>query len=224
LAEDDGPPPPLVYAPPAEPRLTVIHADARLLILSKPSGLLTVPGKGPDLADCLEARARAAYPGALTVHRLDLQTSGLVVMARDPLAQRILSGQFAKRLVRKTYVARVAGRPPESGRIDAPLAADWPNRPRQRIDRDRGRAAVTDWTTIGVEPGATRLRLAPITGRSHQLRVHLASLGHPILGDPLYGTAETRAAAERLQLHAESLAFRHPADGRAVAFADPCPF
>jgi tRNA pseudouridine32 synthase/23S rRNA pseudouridine746 synthase len=218
-------PPPLVYAPPAEPFLAVVHADPEILVLSKPSGLLTVPGKTADLADCAAARAAARHPGSRVVHRLDLHTSGLLLMALTPRAQRILGLQFERRMVRKRYVARVAGAVEgDEGRIDAPLAADWLARPRQRIDAERGRSAVTDWAVLAREAGATRLALAPLTGRSHQLRVHLASIGHPVLGDPLYGTAASRAAAPRLQLHAERLAFRHPADGAPVAFVDPCPF
>jgi tRNA pseudouridine32 synthase/23S rRNA pseudouridine746 synthase len=216
--------PPLIYAPPLEPFLTVLHVDRDILVLSKPSGLLSVPGKDPALSDCARHRAQARHPGALTVHRLDLQTSGILLMAMTPRAQSILGKQFQNRQVTKSYVARVAGAPAETGRIDAPICADWQNRPRQRIDRAQGRPSVTEWTLIAREGAASRLRLIPVTGRTHQLRVHLESIGCPILGDPLYGDAESRAAAPRLQLHAETLGFRHPADGRPVTFHDPCPF
>lgn len=202
----------------------MIHVDADVLILSKPSGLLSVPGRAPELADCLEARARARFPGALTAHRLDLETSGVQAMALTPRALRILNGQFARRMVKKLYIARVSGRVwPESGEIRAALRADWPNRPRQMIAPD-GRPALTRWRVIAREAGATRLALEPVTGRSHQLRVHLAVIGHPILGDPFYAEPEARAAAPRLQLHARRLEIRHPADGRPAAFEAPCPF
>ena len=216
-------PPPLDYRPPAEPWLTVLHIDADLLVLSKPSGLLSVPGKTPDLADCLEARAQARHLGARTVHRLDLETSGLVVMARNAAALRHLNGQFAARRTRKTYVARVAGRiAAENGRIDLPLRADWPRRPMQRVDLEAGKPSVTDWRVLAREADATRVELRPVTGRSHQLRVHMLSIGHPILGDPFYAPPELRAG--RLQLHARTLELRHPCDGRWLRFDDPPPF
>ena len=205
-----------------DPGVAVLHSDAAILIADKPSGLLSVPAKPPGPQDCLEARLGAAFPGTRLVHRLDRDTSGLMVFARTPLAQRHLGWQFERRQVAKTYVARVAGTVAgEAGRIDLPLICDWPNRPLQMVCHDRGKLAVTDWEVIGREPGATRLRLRPLTGRSHQLRVHLLALGHPILGDNFYGDA---AAADRLQLHAETLAFRHPEGGAPVRFESPVPF
>jgi tRNA pseudouridine32 synthase/23S rRNA pseudouridine746 synthase len=202
------------------PRL--LHADGALLIWDKPSGLLSVPAKPPGPADCLEARARAAFPEALLVHRLDRDTSGVMVFARTRLAQRHLGWQFERRQVSKGYVARVAGEVAgEAGRIELPLICDWPNRPRQMVSFERGKPAVTEWRVIGREPGATRLALRPLTGRSHQLRVHLMAIGHPILGDAFYGDA---GAADRLQLHAERLGFRHPDGGAPVAFAVDVPF
>jgi tRNA pseudouridine32 synthase/23S rRNA pseudouridine746 synthase len=216
-------PPPLVYAPPAFPRLVVLHADETVLVLDKPAGLLAVPGRGAALADCLEARARAEWPDSLTVHRLDLATSGVCVLARGAQAHRNLSMQFARRHTAKTYQALVRGRVwAQQGRIDLPMRADWPNRPRQMIDPVQGRPAQTGWHALGTEGGKTRLRLLPVTGRSHQLRLHMLCMGHPIVGDPIYGGG--RAEAPRLMLHAEMLAFRHPADGRPVRFASPCPF
>jgi tRNA pseudouridine32 synthase/23S rRNA pseudouridine746 synthase len=201
--------------------LEVLHADAHVLVAVKPSGLLSVPAKPPGVQDCLEARLRAAWPGALLVHRLDRDTSGVMVFARSRLAQRHLGWQFERRQVGKRYVARVAGSlAGECGRIELPLACDWPNRPRQMVTPG-GRPAVTDWRVVGREPGATRLALHPLTGRSHQLRVHLAALGHPVLGDPLYGDP---AAAPRLQLHAERLGFRHPDGGAWVEYVAPAPF
>jgi tRNA pseudouridine32 synthase / 23S rRNA pseudouridine746 synthase len=205
--------------------LHVLHEDAHILVLDKPSGLLAVPAKPPGPQDCLHARAVAAFPDALLIHRLDMETSGVTVFARSRLAQRHLNWQFERRQVRKTYVARVAGRVEgDVGRIDLPLIADWPNRPRQMVCHQRGRTAVTDWRVLTREPAATRLELHPLTGRSHQLRVHCRSLGHPILGDPFYADPAALVAAPRLQLHAAALAFRHPDGGAWVEFASPVPF
>ena len=216
-------PPQLDYRPPMAPWLSVLHIDADLLVLSKPSGLLSVPGKTPDLADCLEARAQARHPGARTVHRLDLETSGVVAMARNPAALRHLNAQFADRRTRKIYVARVAGRmEAEAGTVDLPLRADWPRRPMQRVDLEAGKPSRTEWRVLAREPDATRVELRPLTGRSHQLRVHMLSLGHPILGDPFYAPQSLRAG--RLQLHARALEIRHPANGRWMRFDDPPPF
>ena len=202
-----------------------MHADGQILLLEKPSGLLSVPAKPPGTQDCLEARARAAYPDALLVHRLDGDTSGVMVFARTKLAQRHLNWQFERRQVAKTYIARVAGQVEgETGRIDLPLICDWPNRPRQMVCHERGKPSITDWRVIGREADATRLELTPLTGRSHQLRVHLLALGHPILGDPFYATGAAFEAAHRLQLHAERLGFRHPDGGAHVAFTSPVPF
>ena len=203
----------------------ILHVDAQILLLDKPSGLLSVPAKPPGTQDCLEARAREAWPDTLLVHRLDGDTSGVMVFARTKLAQRHLNWQFERRQVAKTYVARVAGRvADESGRIDLPLICDWPNRPRQMVCHERGRPSVTEWRVIGREAEATRLELTPLTGRSHQLRVHLLALGHPILGDPFYATGAAFEAADRLQLHAARLGFRHPDGGAHVAFSSPVPF
>ncbi|CAN5791634.1 RluA family pseudouridine synthase [soil metagenome] len=221
-----GPPAAALRAPDAaacrETGLALVHADAALLVLDKPSGLLSVPAKPPGPQDCLEARLRAACPEALLVHRLDRDTSGLVVFARTRLAQRHLGWQFERREVAKSYVARVEGHVAgEAGRIALPLICDWPNRPRQMVCHARGKPAITDWRVLSRERRATRLELRPLTGRSHQLRVHCAALGHPVLGDAFYGDP---GAAERLQLHAAALKFRHPGGGAPVAFASPVPF
>ncbi|MDT8344490.1 MAG: pseudouridine synthase [Thermohalobaculum sp.] len=212
------------YTPPDAP-LAVLHRDAELLLVDKPSGLLSVPGKPEAHRDCLEVRVKAAFPAALLIHRLDMETSGIMVFAMTRLAQRSINRQFEKRIVRKTYVARVAGRvEAEEGRIALPLIADWPNRPLQMVCHDTGKAAVTAWRVIAREDGATRLELRPETGRSHQLRVHLREIGHPILGDPFYAPEAVRAAAPRLQLHAAALELRHPRDGGWAGWQAPCPF
>ncbi len=211
------------YNPPQDP-LVVLHEDAQLLVLDKPAGLLSVPGKGAHLADCLISRAQAAFPDALLVHRLDRDTSGVMVFAMTPAAQRHLGLQFEKRQVKKTYVARVWGQlEPKDGTVDAPLIVDWPNRPRQKIDWDTGKPAVTDWKVQRHEDHATRVRLFPQTGRSHQLRVHMLSLGHPILGDPFYATGEA-LDAPRLMLHSTELRLRHPEGGRGMRFVSKPPF
>lgn len=211
------------YDPPTDP-LDLLHVDEDLLAVVKPAGLLSVPGKGAALADCLISRLQAEYPGVLLVHRLDRDTSGVMIFARNANAQRHLGLQFEKRHTKKRYVARVAGRVQgDSGRVDLPLIVDWPNRPRQRIDHDEGRAAQTDWQVIDRTEDETRVALTPITGRSHQLRVHMLSLGHPILGDTLYaeGAAQDHP---RMMLHAELLELRHPTGGRWMQFEAPAPF
>ncbi|MEO0944519.1 MAG: pseudouridine synthase [Pseudomonadota bacterium] len=211
------------YAPPGGP-LDVVHADHEVLLVGKPDGLLSVPGKGAHLADCLFSRVQAVYPEALLVHRLDRDTSGIMVFALTPHAQRHLGLQFEKRQVKKTYVARVFGKVADkSGTIDLPLAVDWPNRPRQHVDRENGRPALTDWRVLRANDAETRLRLFPKTGRSHQLRVHCLAMGHVILGDPLYAEGKARAFP-RLMLHSESLRFRHPDGGKGMSFSVKVPF
>lgn len=211
-----------IYRPPANTGLDVIHQDADLLVLNKPSGLLSVPGKGAELADCLEARVHTVNPGALIVHRLDRDTSGVFIMAMNATAQRHLGLQFERRHLSKTYQAIVAGHvAADDGEIDLPLIADWPNRPRQKVCHETGKPALTRWRVISRSNRSTRLELAPHTGRSHQLRVHLKEIGHPILGDPLYGDA---SAAPRLMLHAHTLTVRHPAGGAVETFCADLPF
>jgi tRNA pseudouridine32 synthase/23S rRNA pseudouridine746 synthase len=202
--------------------ITVLHADAAIAVLDKPSGLLSVPAKPPGEQDSLVARARAAWTDIRLVHRLDRDTSGVMVFARSAAAQRQLGWQFERRGVSKEYLALVAGDvAADAGRIELPLVCDWPNRPRQMVCHLRGKPAVTDWEVLGREGNRTRLRLRPLTGRSHQLRVHLAAIGHPILGDPLYGDA---GSAERMQLHAARLGFRHPEGGAWVEYQAAAPF
>jgi tRNA pseudouridine32 synthase/23S rRNA pseudouridine746 synthase len=209
---------------PIEPAPECLHADDDLLVLVKPAGLLCVPGRGPDKQDCLSARAQAHWPGALIVHRLDQATSGLVLMARHPEAQRTLSDAFAQRRVDKRYQAVVRGTPslPTDaegwGLIDLPLMADWPRRPLQKVDHEHGKPSQTRWRVL--QPSADGrtclLELQPITGRTHQLRLHLASVGHPILGDTLYADEAAQAMAPRLMLHARELAMAHPRTGEPL--------
>ncbi|MEM7058295.1 MAG: pseudouridine synthase [Pseudomonadota bacterium] len=212
------------YTPPTAP-LSVVHADDDLLLVDKPSGLLSVPGKPAELHDCLEARVRAAFPQALLIHRLDLETSGIMVFALNKRAQRIINRQFEQRIVRKVYVARVAGCvADDAGEIDLPLIADWPNRPMQKVCHDTGKPARTKWQVLAREEDVSRLELTPETGRSHQLRVHLKEIGHPILGDPFYAPDEIYHAVPRLQLHALSLDLRHPDGGDWRGWTAACPF
>lgn len=211
------------YAPPDTP-LDVLHDDAEMLVVSKPSGLLSVPGKGEHLSDCLIARVQAVWPQALLVHRLDRDTSGVMVFGLTPHAQRFLSRQFEMRAAKKIYIARVWGRmTPKTGRVDLPLLVDCPNRPRQHVDHENGKAAVTDWRVLRDTAQESRVRLMPKTGRSHQLRVHMLALGHPILGDPFYAEGEARAHP-RLMLHSEELRIKHPDSGRMMKFRAPAPF
>ncbi|WP_213958329.1 MULTISPECIES: RluA family pseudouridine synthase [unclassified Variovorax] len=210
----------------AHDTVRAIHEDAHLLVLDKPAGLLCVPGRGPDKQDCLSARARQRWPDALVVHRLDMATSGLVLMARSAPMQRALGDAFAERRVDKRYEAVVDGLLPVSADwalIDAPLIADWPRRPLQKIDA-AGKPSQTRWRALRQGHDATHVELEPLTGRSHQLRVHLLSIGHPILGDALYGSDAVQARAPRLLLHATSLAFTHPATQEPMRFESPVPF
>jgi tRNA pseudouridine32 synthase / 23S rRNA pseudouridine746 synthase len=205
--------------------MPVIYNDAALVVIDKPAGLLAVPGRGENGADCAAIRVRAHCPDALVVHRLDQATSGLMVFGRGPAAQRALSRAFADRRVGKRYTAVVSGLLLQDlGDIELPLAADWPNRPRQRVDLRRGKPSTTRWQVLARDPAAqtTRVELEPITGRSHQLRVHLLAIGHPVVGDVLY--APGQPAAPRLLLHAFALSLPHPHDGRVMAFASPVPF
>jgi tRNA pseudouridine32 synthase/23S rRNA pseudouridine746 synthase len=211
------------YNPPQDP-LVILHDDHEVLLVDKPSGLLSVPGKGQELTDCLIARVQAVFPMALLVHRLDRDTSGVMIFALTPHAQRHLGLQFEKRQTKKTYVARVWGKLAEkTGTVDLPLIVDWPNRPLQMVDHENGKQAVTDWRVIGTKDNETRVRLMPRTGRSHQLRVHMQALGHPILGDPFYASG---AAADypRLMLHSQTLQFRHPDGGKGMRITAKCPF
>ena len=210
--------------------LAPLHVDAHLLAFDKPGGLLSVPGRGADLYDSLATRAIAQWPDARVVHRLDMATSGVIVMARGLDAQRALSIAFAERRVEKRYIAVVDGWPADdAGEIDLPLLTDWPNRPRQMVDPVAGKPSLTLWRVLDRDTGPdgaprARLALTPVTGRSHQLRVHLQAIGHPILGDALYAHQDALVRAPRLLLHAESLELPHPADGRLLRLQAGVPF
>ncbi|UUZ78322.1 RluA family pseudouridine synthase [Polaromonas sp. P1(28)-13] len=217
----------------ANKSIEVLYADASLLVLNKPTGLLAVPGRGEDKQDCLSARVQAHYPDALIVHRLDMATSGLMLMARGIDMQRTLGKAFESREVHKRYVAVVNGclqLPTDAidgwATIDLPIIVDWPNRPLRIIDPARGQPSLTRWQVLpeGAQAGTTRLLLEPVTGRSHQLRVHLQALGHPILGDALYADTAVQARADRLLLHASALRLPHPVTGEPMQFERALPF
>jgi len=207
----------------------LIHLDEDLLVLEKPAGMLSVPGRGPDKQDCLSRWAQTQVPGALVVHRLDMATSGLMLMARHALSQRLIGQAFEQRAISKQYTAVVHGLMKADGDwqlIDLPLAADWPRRPLQKVDAVHGKPSQTRWQVLAHGADQTRVLLEPLSGRSHQLRVHLQAIGHPIVGDALYGPSQTGQALppQRLLLHASSLSLRHPASGQALRFDSPAPF
>lgn len=205
--------------------MTPLYEDDTLLAVDKPAGLLAVPGRGEDKQDCLWQRVREFWPDALVVHRLDMATSGLMLFARGADMQRRLSRAFASRQVHKSYVAVVAGRMSAAqGRIELPLIADWPRRPVQKVDPQQGKPSITDWQLLAfdAEGQTSRLALQPLTGRTHQLRVHLAAIRHPILGDALYAPPALQGG--RLMLHAQALRFAHPLDGRLLQLRCEPPF
>ena len=215
------------YTPPADTGLDVLYQDDALLVVNKPGGLLSVPGRGASKQDCMASRVQAVYPAAVTVHRLDMETSGIMVMALDKPVQRKLSLLFQERRVQKRYIAIVSGCMQSScGEINLPLIADWPNRPRQMVDRKNGKPSTTLFKVIDRDSknSSTRVELKPVTGRTHQLRVHLHALGHGILGDSLYSDGDADTRADRLMLHAESLAFHHPGTNEFMNFESASPF
>jgi tRNA pseudouridine32 synthase/23S rRNA pseudouridine746 synthase len=215
--------PPYEYNPPDVP-LSILHHDSAILIVDKPAGLLSVPGKDPGKEDCLIGRLRRVFPEVLLVHRLDCDTSGVMVFALNKAAQGNLGQQFEKRQTKKVYIARLWGHlEPKEGTVDLPLCVDWPNRPRQHVNHEQGKPAITDWRVQRHDGKTTRVRLMPQTGRSHQLRVHMLELGHPILGDPIYATGEAMDYP-RMMLHAESLRIRHPETGKSQTFSAAVPF
>lgn len=214
------------YQPPPDTGLEFLFVDDFLIVVNKPAELLSVPGRGEGMDDCLASRVQKLYPDALIVHRLDMSTSGLLLLARGQEIHRQLSRLFRDRLVEKRYLAVIDGNLAEaSGEVDLPLICDWPNRPRQKVDFEIGKHSLTRYTRLSKDlfSGTTRVELEPVTGRSHQLRVHMAALGHPILGDDLYGGA-AHAKANRLLLHAMDLAFVHPSTAARVSFHSEPPF
>lgn len=202
--------------------LDVVYRDESLLVVNKPAGLLAVPGRGADKQDCLSAWLLPEFPDSLVVHRLDMATSGLMVFARSAEMQRRLSQMFCEREVSKRYFAVVSGKlEQEAGEISLPLISDWPNRPKQMVDHTQGKPSLTRYRLLGLEGANSRVELEPVTGRTHQLRLHMAAIGHPILGDVLYGDG---SSAPRLLLHANSLNFKHPVSGKPLNFSSSSPF
>lgn len=219
------PPPKFTYSPPPDKGLNIIHQDDDILVLSKPSNLLTVLGKDIGMEDSLETRAQKQFPTARVVHRLDRGTSGIFIMALNDKSHRHLGLQFEKRQTAKTYIAKVTGlMRPETGRIELPLRTDWYNRPKQMVDTYFGREAITCWKVLNHFEDMSLVELYPETGRSHQLRVHLMELGFPILGDTFYNHEVPNRSQERMLLHAQTLEVFHPANGERVTFTDPCDF
>ena len=211
------------YNPPMDPWLVILYQDEHIMVVNKPSGLLSVPGRLEEHKDSVMTRIQRDYPQAESVHRLDMATSGVIVVALNKAAERELKRQFREREPKKQYVARVWGHPAQA--VDLPLICDWPNRPKQKVCYETGKAAQTEYEVLECAPDNTaRVLLMPITGRSHQLRVHMLAMGHPILGDRFYAPPEALALAPRLQLHAQTLTITHPAFGNAMTFKAPVDF
>ena len=222
--------PDFVYQPPMSPYIDIIFQDKDIVVLNKSSGLLSVPGRLPEHQDCLQNRVKRALPTATIVHRLDMATSGIIIMALNKPAHVAISRQFEQRQTKKSYIARVFGKVSEiEGSVDLPLICDWPNRPKQMVDHENGKKSLTNYSvlsysTLSSGDESTLVELRPVTGRSHQLRVHMLALGHPILGDRLYAHEKALAVSPRLQLHARNLSLTHPVTGELLCFVAPCPF
>jgi len=217
----------LAYHPPEHSGLDILYEDDYILVVNKPAGLLSVPGRGPEKQDCLISRVQLTHPGALIVHRLDMATSGILVLALDKDTHRLLSQQFQQRVISKQYIAVVKGHlKPEQGLIDMPMICDWPNRPKQIIDEEQGKPAQTKYEVLEYTEGndTSRVLLKPITGRTHQLRLHCQYIGHPILGDELYGDNESKKSSARLLLHASRICFEHIQNGKQIDIACEIPF
>lgn len=221
---DDEPQARTFLVPHCEAQIDTVYRDAWIWVIAKPSGLLSVPGRDPRNADSVLSRLQRHDAETRIVHRLDLPTSGLMVLARDRISHAALSRQFQQREVDKRYQAIVQGHLPAHGQIELPMITDWPNRPRQKICFEHGKAADTRWQRIEQHANHARLWLIPHTGRSHQLRVHMAAIGHPIHGCEFYAGEHIKAMAERLLLHAAELRFRHPQSGATMHFENPTPF
>ena len=213
------------YHPSLEPWLHILYQDEHIIVVNKPSGLLSVPGRLPEHNDSIMTRIQRDFPGAESVHRLDMSTSGVMVVALTKAAERELKRQFREREPSKTYIAQVWGQLlPDEGLVDLPLICDWPNRPKQKVCFETGKAAQTEWEVLERDAVSCRVQLKPITGRSHQLRVHMLAMGHPILGDNFYASPEAKALASRLLLHAERLTITHPVFGNSMTFKQPAEF
>ena len=222
--------PDFIYLPPMSPYLEIIYQDDDIVVLNKSSGILSVPGRLAEHLDCLQNRVQRVLPTATIVHRLDMATSGIMIMALNKPAHVAISRQFEQRKTQKSYLARVFGHVKEAdGSVNLPLICDWPNRPKQKVDHENGKKSLTHYRIISHDDGtnkqsSTLLELTPVTGRSHQLRVHMLALGHPILGDRLYAHKEALVISKRLQLHALKLSLFHPTTAEAISFKAPCPF
>ena len=217
--------PDFIYQPPMSPYLDIIYQDEDLVVLNKNSGLLSVPGRLPEHQDCLQHRVQRVLPTATIVHRLDMATSGIIILALNKAAHIAISRQFEQRQTKKRYFARVYGHiNNEEGSVDLPLICDWPNRPKQKVCHEQGKKSLTHYRVVNYLNDSTLVELTPITGRSHQLRVHMLSLGHPILGDRLYAHKQALAVSNRLQLHAQMLTVNQPSTGETLEFTSPCPF
>ncbi|MBL0711142.1 MAG: bifunctional tRNA pseudouridine(32) synthase/23S rRNA pseudouridine(746) synthase RluA [Colwellia sp.] len=222
--------PDFIYQPPMSPYIEIIYQDEDLVVLNKASGLLSVPGRLPEHKDCLQNRVQRVLPTATIVHRLDMATSGIMIMALNKPAHVAISRQFEQRKTKKSYIARVFGKVKDiEGSVDLPLICDWPNRPKQKVDHENGKQSLTNYSVLNYSKlstgdDSTLIELRPVTGRSHQLRVHMLALGHPILGDRLYAQGQALTASPRLQLHAKNLSLAHPVTGELLCFVTPCPF
>lgn len=232
--------PDFIYQPPMSPYLDIVFQDEDIVVLNKSSGLLSVPGRLPEHQDCLQNRVQRVLPTATIVHRLDMATSGIIIMALNKPAHVAISRQFEQRKTKKSYISRVFGHVKEhEGSVDLPLICDWPNRPKQKVDHENGKQSLTHYKVLSyseltsgkdhsesVNPtsDSTLVELTPVTGRSHQLRVHMLALGHPILGDRLYAHEQALTISPRLQLHARNLSLAHPVTGELLTFVAPCPF
>ena len=217
--------PDFIYNPPKSPWLKIVYRDDDIVVVNKPSGLLTVPGRLPEHQDCLQNRLLSVLPTATIVHRLDMATSGIIILALNKAAHVHISRQFEQRQTQKRYLARVYGEVTgNEGEVDLPLRCDWPNRPKQMVDHEHGKKAKTLWRVLKREEETTLMALTPITGRSHQLRVHMLELGHPIIGDRLYAHDKALSLSKRLQLHAHTLSLTHPVTGEQKSFEAKCPF
>jgi tRNA pseudouridine32 synthase/23S rRNA pseudouridine746 synthase len=222
--------PDFIYTPPMTPYLDIIFQDEDIVVLNKSSGLLSVPGRLPEHQDCLQNRVQRVLPTATVVHRLDMATSGIMIMALNKPAHVSISRQFEQRKTKKSYIARVYGEVKDhAGSVDLPLICDWPNRPKQKVDHENGKQSLTHYQVLSYNDlssgeESSLVELTPVTGRSHQLRVHMLALGHPILGDRLYAHKQALAASSRLTLHARNLSLAHPVTGELLNFVAPCPF